>query len=149
MTDLEKYAYIHCNQCRTDNRLRIDIQKTGHYQCGQCKSYLMFYGIEKQSKYKNWIWALIIAAPIAFIGYQNYPNENEWTKKKVQNFEKACESRSAQATTWSSGEIESYCQCVTEKLTHHKYSSVIKSTNYYWNISKKDCRSGFKIFGSN
>ena len=88
MTDLEKYAYIQCNQCRTDNRLQIDIQKTGHYQCGQCKSYLMFYGIEKQSKYKNWIWALIIAAPIAFIGYQNYPNENEWTKKRCKILKK-------------------------------------------------------------
>ena len=143
MTDLEKYAYIQCNQCRTDNRLQIDIQKTGHYQCGQCKSYLMFYGTEKQSKYKNWIWALIITAPIAFISYQNYPNENEWTKEKVQNFEKVCNSKIAQNMALTTKEIEIYCSCLVNNLTKNKYELFINEPKKIIHKAKVGCKYGF------
>lgn len=38
MSELEKYAYIRCPECGRNNRLIIDSQKTGRYQCGDCQS---------------------------------------------------------------------------------------------------------------
>lgn len=130
MSELEKYAYIRCRECGRDNRLMIDTQKTGHYQCGSCNSHLMFYGTEKQSKYKNWIWAAIIGIPFAFIGYQNYPDENNWTNKKIQTYEKVCKSKYAQDTIWPSKRIESHCECIVKRITRYKYE-------YYVNLPKE------------
>ena len=106
----------------------IDTHKTGHYQCGQCKSHLMFYGTEKQAKYKNWIWALLIGTPIAFIGYQNYPDENNWTNKKIQTYEKVCKSQYAQKTAWSSKKIENRCECIIKQITQYKYEYYVKNS---------------------
>lgn len=140
MSDLEKYAYIRCSQCECDNKLIIDTKKTGHYRCGQCQSYLMFYGTEKQSKYKNWIWAALIGLPVAFIGYKSVADNNSWTDKNIQKFEKACEARVFQTSNLSLTETEQYCGCVIKKLVEIDYDKVIKSTQYYMSQTQGECR---------
>jgi DNA-directed RNA polymerase subunit RPC12/RpoP len=142
MSDLEKYAYLRCSECGKDNRLMINARKTGHYQCGQCKSHLMFYGTEKQVKYKNWIWAVLIGIPVALIGYKNFPDENNWTQRKILTFEKACEEKLVQKSLWSSERIENYCECLTQGLTKHEYELVIKSPTKYFNDVREECGYG-------
>lgn len=146
MSELEKYAYIRCRECGRDNRLMIDTQKTGHYQCGSCNSHLMFYGTEKQSKYKNWIWAAIIGIPFVFISYKSIPDNNSWTEKNIQKFEKACEAKIFQTSNLSLVETEQYCECVINKLMQNDYEKVIKSTQYYMNRSQGECRSGMQLY---
>ena len=126
--------------------IRIDTQKTGHYQCGSCNSHLMFYGTEKQSKYKNWIWAAIIGIPFAFISYKSIPDNNSWTEKNIQKFEKACEAKIFQTSNLSLVETEQYCECVINKLMQNDYEKVIKSTQYYMNRSQGECRSGMQLY---
>ncbi|AVH49782.1 MULTISPECIES: hypothetical protein [Acinetobacter] len=142
MSELEKYAYIRCPKCGRDNRLIIDSRKTGLYQCGGCQSHLMFYGTEKQHKYKNWIWATLIGLPVAFMGYKSLVDNNSWTDKNIQKFEKACEARIFQTSNLSLLETEQYCECVINKLIQIDYDKVVKSTQYYMNRSQGECRSG-------
>lgn len=141
MSESEKYVYIRCRECGCDNRLIIDYRRTGHYQCGSCRSHLMFYGTEKQRKYKNWIWASLIGLPVVFMGYKNVVDNNSWTDKNIQKFEKACEGRIFQMSNLGLIETEQYCGCVIKKLVQIDYDKVIKSIKYYMSQSQGECRS--------
>lgn len=103
MYELEKYAFIRCKACGRDNRLKISAEKTGHYQCGKCQAYLMFYGTEKRAKYKKWICGALIGIPVIFLGYKAVTDENSWTNDNIQKFEKACEAKIFQTTNLSVG----------------------------------------------
>jgi hypothetical protein len=148
MSELEKYAFIHCKECGRDNRLRIDTDKAGHYQCGSCKAHLMFYGTQKQANYKNWIWGALIGLPIIFIGYKAVVDDSSWTQKNIQKFEKACEAKMFQTTNLSVSETEKYCDCIINKIVQYDYEKVIKSTQYYMRESQGVCRSGIQLFGN-
>lgn len=148
MSELEKYAFIHCKDCGRSNRLKIDIGKAGHYQCGGCKAHLMFYGTKKQANYKNWVWGVLLGLPVFFIGYKAVVDENSWTTKNIQKFEKACEAKMFQTTNLSVFETEEYCDCVINKIIQYDYEKVIKSTQYYMRASEGGCRSGMRLFGN-
>jgi hypothetical protein len=148
MSELEKYAYIQCRECGRDNRLMIDAQKMGHYQCGSCQSHLMFYGTKKQASYKNWVWAALIGFPTIFIGYKVVSDDYSWTQKNIQKFEKACEAKIFQTSNLSLLDTEKYCECVVSKLIQNDYEKVIKSTQYYMKESQGACRNGVQLFGS-
>ena len=95
-----------------------------------------------QLKYKNWIWATLIGLPVAFMGYKSLVDNNSWTDKNIQKFEKACEARIFQTSNLSLLETEQYCECVINKLIQIDYDKVVKSTQYYMNRSQGECRSG-------
>ncbi len=140
MPGSEKFGFVHCHQCGKENRLNIDPDQSGHYQCGHCSEYLMYYGVQPKTKSKYWVWALCLVIPIGYLGYTNLPDENNWTPKNIQKFEKTCKAQLIQKTNWTIADIEDHCQCLTDNLIKYDFKKVIGSTAYYTQRSKEACQ---------
>lgn len=129
MTD--KFAFIRCPNCKRDNRVSIEENKQGHYQCGNCHSYLMFYGKKDQSFILP-IFLSFFLGISGYIGYKHYTDEerqpqifleSKWTARQTENFKSACKHQSVLSyRNWSSGKIADYCDCAATILSAYDVS---------------------------
>lgn len=137
----EKYVFVRCKKCQRDNKVRIDNDKSGHYQCGKCQEYLMFYGTKQNFFSRSWIWAIAISLPLGYLGHSHFPDSNGWTERKASIIQDACIQHYTRKRDITSVEIGPQCECLISELKRYSFDDVQRDGNLYMSKAKRNCNA--------